>query len=247
MRAFNEKYIDNHSNIFNLISELQTIFHKSLGLFINYGYQSESYLRPLFSPKVLFIIKESYLCFLPSLIELNRQTGYFPKLLSLVEKLEKQGYVTYGKVASILACYYQECESVYRSFNTMMQVLEPVPQYHFKDFTRIKEDDDYLTHLDRIVLFLQDHLKCFLIDAYLFGSFGSDDYVKYWSDVDILIVVRKEVLQDHEKLIRLARVSRKARVLSYYVDPLQIHGFFVLAETDFQFYPSFFFPLVLFR
>jgi len=106
----------------------------------------------------------------------------------------------------------------------------------------------FLRPLFQLRDYLQKHFsKEEVFDFYVHGSLSTMDYVEGYSDLDTLVIVRKEVIEDPKWLIEFKRRLARSRTFLYLVDPLQHHGHFVITEYDMKAYPEPFFPLELFK
>lgn len=106
-----------------------------------------------------------------------------------------------------------------------------VPPYRFQDH--------------RIVEFrslLENEFPADIHGVMVHGSFGSGDPVAY-SDFDGLIILKDEVFQDPVRLTELAVKLHRMRSRMQQIDPLQHHGWFVLAAADLLQYPASFLPV----
>jgi len=81
---------------------------------------------------------------------------------------------------------------------------------------------------------------------YIHGSISTEDYVENYSDLDTLVIVRKEVFNDANRLKDFRRRLIKSSTFLYLLDPLQHHGHFIITEYDMANYDQFIFPLKLF-
>jgi hypothetical protein len=88
-------------------------------------------------------------------------------------------------------------------------------------------------------------LEPMLAGAYVHGSIATGEEVAY-SDFDALIILRDAAFEAPAVLGRLAARLGELRWLMFEYDPLQHHGWFVLAEGDLQNYCQAWFPIVLF-
>ena len=93
---------------------------------------------------------------------------------------------------------------------------------------------------------LQNHLKNDLVCALLHGSLGSEEIINY-SDFDALVIIRKAVIDDFERLSHVALKLHQARKYMYMQDALQHHGWFVLPEDALLAWDEFYFPLDILR
>lgn len=94
-------------------------------------------------------------------------------------------------------------------------------------------------------------LSCNAADMFLrsivHGSVATLDDTPGFSDLDLAFVVRRAVLVDPTRLIRLRRVAAKVLTSTYAFDPFMHHGPYYLSEIDLVWYPEAMFPLVLFE
>jgi hypothetical protein len=81
--------------------------------------------------------------------------------------------------------------------------------------------------------------------AYLFGSLADFEIAPGFSDVDCLIIFRREAMEEPEQLLEMRLELLHCLVHCYRLDPLQHHGFFCVAETDLAAYPEAFLALLL--
>jgi len=84
------------------------------------------------------------------------------------------------------------------------------------------------------------------ISLFLHGSIADRKYTAF-SDVDDLVVIRREAWQNAEVLMHTATIL--ARVAREYqnIDPLQHHGHWVITEFDLLLYDQSYMPLVIFK
>jgi hypothetical protein len=89
-------------------------------------------------------------------------------------------------------------------------------------------------------------LEPFLAGAYVHGSVATGEEIAY-SDFDALVILRDAALGSPATLARVALRLGALRRRMFEYDPLQHHGWFVLAESDLHNYCEAWFPSVLFR
>ena len=93
--------------------------------------------------------------------------------------------------------------------------------------------------------FLRERLPEALTEAVVHGSLGTGEEMGY-SDFDALVVLRDHVFERGSSLVRTAAILGEARRIMLSYDPLQHHGWFVLAEASLKRYPAAYFPTELF-
>jgi len=99
-------------------------------------------------------------------------------------------------------------------------------------------------HVIRMADYLENHLKDDLLAAFVAGSLGTGEEIRY-SDFDGIVILKDVVFDSRGRLIAAARRLNKALHIMLDFDPLQHHGWFVLAESELRRFPDFYFPVSL--
>ena len=86
-----------------------------------------------------------------------------------------------------------------------------------------------------------------LLGAYLFGSYASYDFIPGWSDADILLILSPKCFESPRTLLEVRDLLLHLQAYLVQIDPLQLHGFFVLTWADLIWYPQVYFPCALFE
>lgn len=84
-----------------------------------------------------------------------------------------------------------------------------------------------------------------LFGAYVHGSLGTYEEIPY-ADFDALAILKSEVFTSASRLTNVAMKLHDAQRIMISFDPLQHHGWFVLAESFLLAYPDHYFPVELF-
>lgn len=87
------------------------------------------------------------------------------------------------------------------------------------------------------------HFFCY---AGIHGSMSTLDYVKGFSDLDTLAIVKTSVVHDPRKIYALRKLMVRITKYMFQMSVFQHHGHLVATEVDLKFYPNVFFPTVLF-
>lgn len=111
----------------------------------------------------------------------------------------------------------------------------------------IEEDLEYLEPVRELNKFAESKLREYLVDMHIHGSIATRDYIKGWSDLDTLVIIRKNVLDKPEMLVKLRNLLYMSKKYFYKIDPLQHHGHLVITEHDLDYYCQTFFPTELFK
>ena len=143
-------------------------------------------------------------------------------------------WVTFDRYAKAIIEKYRQLLNV-KTVQTSSQLNVGIEPY-----------EDQNEHVRRMMNFLSKYLKDDLIGAYVHGSLGTCEEIAY-SDFDALAILKDEVFESPERLVRAARKLNHARKIMLDFDPLEHHGWFVLTEADLKFYCNAYFPVELFR
>jgi len=81
----------------------------------------------------------------------------------------------------------------------------------------------------------------------LHGSFGSGDFLKKWSDLDLIIVLKGSVFSSVNSLSFVKKELMKLSFYCYKIDPLAHHEFIFITEDSLLHYSSSEFPPSLFK
>ena len=101
-------------------------------------------------------------------------------------------------------------------------------QFNEEDYKKI--DSQYLFPLIRLKKYVNENLREFLVDFLIHGSMSTLDYSMGWSDLDTLVIVKKEILRYPDKLINLRKHIMTILPELYAIDPLQHHQFIITTE-----------------
>ena len=82
---------------------------------------------------------------------------------------------------------------------------------------------------------------------YLHGSLSTMDYISGWSDADTLMIIRKDVVKNHQKILKLRKSTIKIVKNLFRIDQHHLHGCFIISEEEMQFFPEIFFPLEILK
>lgn len=174
----------------------------------------------------------------------NKRFGFFPELYSCINKLKRNLSAREQDIIKLFGLFYKEFGDIVSGmFNGHRKVMQkkPCPAIAVNDYPEM-----YSGPLNQLKALAENKLKKYLSGFYLHGSLSTMDYIKYWSDIDTLMIVNKNTIGDYKQLIELKHIITQTRKLLFFVDPFQLHGHFVVTEYDLDYYPQSFFPLTLF-
>jgi len=109
------------------------------------------------------------------------------------------------------------------------------PQY-FKPligiYDLLNQEDDVKEHIENFVLT---------------NSLVSLDYVKGYSDIDAILLIKQSAFESPSTLKKVKKLVSRILKKVFIFDPLQHHSLFILNEIDLLHYPQAFYPTVLFE
>ncbi|GAG65040.1 unnamed protein product, partial [marine sediment metagenome] len=151
-----------------------------------------------------------------------------------------------NSIAKIIAILYVDFENNIKILKppTERKTIKNVKLLNSEEY--LSRDPKFLRPIVDLKQFIDKHMRDSLINYFVHGSMATLDYVKQWSDVDTLLIIKKETTVNPKELLKLRRYAYESTKYFYQIDPLQHHGHFVLTEIDLLYYPQPYFPLLLF-
>ncbi|MBI2541510.1 nucleotidyltransferase domain-containing protein [Candidatus Woesearchaeota archaeon] len=222
-----------------IIDFLQNELHEIVYSYVNGGFSNKGFmLYPLV--KDLSSSNKRKISYLRKVAEALNERGYdFSSTLRLFKKTSLNS----GNAPWFISCLYNDF-SVARKPKTKLETAKCKKL----DFDRYApEDKEYLKPVLELKKFADRRLREFLVDLHIHGSIGTGDYIKGWSDLDTLIIIRKKVLANPKSLVKLRDLLYMSKKYFYKIDPLQHHGHMVVTEHDLGYYCQTFFPSILFK
>jgi hypothetical protein len=112
----------------------------------------------------------------------------------------------------------------------------------YKNF--IKDDNVFKNKVLKVLdkfnnIFFKKYIKEFIIH----GSFATDDYIKNWSDLDTLIILKDSVMKNSKDLIKLRSKIHQIYIQILKFAPFQHHGLIMISEFDVEHYSGNFMTL----
>ncbi len=158
------------------------------------------------------------------------------------------GDVSPGKIASyqaaeILCAFYGDFQAI-ANLPAQTQKVKPACTV-FDPANYISEQRTHLRPLAALRQALETNRALFW-GAYLFGSYATHDFIPGWSDADVLLVLSPACFSDPAVLLKVRQQILQWQKHLFQIDPLQLHGFFIITWADLHWYPEYFFPLILF-
>jgi len=212
---------------------LQNRIHNSLDIFLN-GYS---------------LNKVSKLAY--PLIDINENP--FIELLGILDKLEgfeqskkiikkNQKTISKKEYAEILATLYKE---FYTSLPKTDLSTKKIDKINTFSSWNSKINDNEIKETMLTIKNICCNME--IIGFYLHGSLSTLDYIKGWSDADTLMIIKKDVVKDPKKILKLRKSTIKIVKNLFKIDQHHLHGCFVIPEEETHFFPETFFPLEILK
>jgi len=174
-------------------------------------------------------------------IKKNRAKS-FEKSLKILQKIRFNKYCSASYVCKIICSLYEELEQEVNSYN-IKTIKIKVNKFDRKYYSKKSE----LEPIVQLSNYINKELKDDLLEFLIHGSYSTLDYVKRSSDLDTLLIIKKDIIKNVDRLYKFKkRIYRTIKYL-WLMDPYQHHGHFTITEIDLKYYPQSFFPIILFN
>ncbi|MBI4682547.1 MAG: hypothetical protein HY757_05525 [Nitrospirae bacterium] len=238
-------------NLFSAVCHLQNQARTALFFFINGFFWLENAFH------VLYLFDRTHIespagniinNLRDTIRQLNKEYSMFKRTNDLFNR-QKSLRWSIKNAAFFFSLFYEEFSFAVSKLRTdeRISVIECAEVRPFDITAYPEEDQDFLSPLSALMSYANDNFKEHLSGFYLHGSLSTGDYIPHWSDVDTLMIVKKETIAAPEKLIQLRRSAIDSLKYFYQVDPIQLHGHMVISGFDADFYAEPYFPLSLFN
>lgn len=212
---------------------LQGRIHNSLDIFLN-GY-SLNKVSKLAYP--LIDINENPFI---GLVERLDQLEGFEQSKEIIKKTQKN--ISKKEYAEILTTLYKEFYSSLPKINLSTKKLNNINDFSSWN-SKIKE-----RKIKKIILSIKNICSNMdILGFYLHGSLSTLDYINGWSDADTLMIIKKDVMKDPEKILKLRKSTIKIVKNLFKIDQHHLHGCFIITEEEMHFFPENFFPLEILK
>ena len=208
-----------------------------------------------------YLNKKSHL-FYPFIDKINTKVfkTHFQRLYKLLSQLKintekrnvlfsflKEDRFNSEEIAFIISKLYEIFDEILNNFKSEVKEIKIECKKNFDPSVYEKIDENYLKPAILLWKYANKSLKEYLLGFYIHGSISTLDYVKGYSDLDTLIIVKKDTIANYKKLILLRKKIISSLRFLFMLDPFQHHEHFIFTEYDMKYYPQFFFPLVIFN
>lgn len=224
-----------------LINHIQVKLYELLSSFLNGCFSLKGYIL---YPLVKDISKSNKIKIRNLLKILEHLNNKYYDFSNSINEFKKLGNINSKKFAVLLSLIYKDFNKIKKQKTAI--VLKK--KCDVIDFSKYKKSDSQLIKpIIELKIFAEKNLKPYVSGFYLHGSFSTLDYVKGWSDVDTLLIIKKDTINNPKKILRLRNLMYKSRKFFHQVDPLQHHGYMIITEYDLNYYCQTFFPVEIFK
>lgn len=138
---------------------------------------------------------------------------------------------------------YAVCMNAFRAVQALYPKGKNRQSITLKKFSVLKEDAHALLLLKK----LAEQSTHLFTDVLVHGSVATRETIQYWSDLDVLVIIKDDVFKDISLFQQLVRTAQKIERAIYAFDPYQHHGAQYIMEADLLFYPEYFLPVAVMR
>lgn len=218
---------------------LQDELHEVTYSYINGGFSQKGFILYPLIKDLSLKNREKINCLRPVAEFLDENGCDFSSTLGLFRKNKVNGKTA----SSFISSLYRDFSGARKPKGVAMKAR--CTELDFSAYP--KGDFGYLEPVRGLEKFANEKLQEYLQDLHVHGSIATRDYVKGWSDLDTLAIIRKSTLENPRSLEKLRDLFYQSKEYFYRIDPLQHHGHMIIAETDLDYYCQTFFPLALFE
>lgn len=176
---------------------------------------------------------------------LHDLTGAFKRSAALVRQTDWT-VSRRSEQAELLAALYAELYEFLDRENVGQETVSVEPARDYETWLIHARDRQYLAPVDELRN-LMATLRSDVAGFYLHGSIATLDYVKGWSDLDDLVIVKESTVTDGKRLAGFQRSLFRTTAQLYSFDPSQHHGHGILAEQELRHFPRTLFPPPVWR
>ncbi|MDD5772188.1 MAG: hypothetical protein PHX78_01815 [bacterium] len=168
------------------------------------------------------------------------------KSIVLIEKY-LNNKLTINSIAEIIVQLYSDLKIAFSELEIGTNPCEIKIGENAGTFDARYYSDMGLQNILLIKKYAEDETKNDLIDFIIHGSYSTLDYAPAFSDIDLLAVIKDEVIKDPVKLLSLRKKMAVITKYIYYSDPFQHHGIAVISEFDLNYYAQPYFPFIIYK
>lgn len=181
-------------------------------------------------------------------LEINKIITRLPEVSRTVHHLGVKRITNSEQFAVLVSVFCQSLLNISTNDSKKEKVLINIFQSYEAWLNKAVDRNDFKSKLEIITKIKKtmDVIKSYIIDSFLLGSFSTLDYTK-WSDIDILLILKKNTIESSNDLLKVRRIVMKINKLLFTNDPLQHHGIFIISELDMKRYNQAFMPIENFR
>ena len=246
MKNFNSDiYIQNTSlhkiDKLYLINYVQDKLNELINSFLNGGFSSKGFISYPLIKDVSEDNKVKLKKLKKILDYLNDKDINFSKS---IEKFKKAKKINPRIFAILLSTIYDDFSRIKKN-KTKIWIKKKCETINFKKYN--KSDEKLIEPIKHLKNFAEKNFRDYISGFYLHGSFSTLDYIKGWSDLDTLIIIKKSAINEPDKLSKLRDFLYKSRKFFYKIDPLQHHGHMIITQYDLEHYCQTYFPVEIFK
>lgn len=174
-------------------------------------------------------------------------TAGAPAERALAELAQEPGDPTVEDVAQFVSAHYRHFGDLMRAVRPQVRRVTVTLPRELQPSKYIRKDEAYRSAVAELTLWARADLAWAFEHLNVFGSMATLDYVQGSSDVDLFGILKNEVVESPEAILKLRTSLKRLWPLLYRTDALQHHGILIFGSADISFYSQADFPLTVLK
>jgi len=176
----------------------------------------------------------------------NLRKNYFSGSRVMLASLSEKRAIYPNDYAELVSILYQEVYEYAEKLRLETNSTSVKVPLDYEEWSNKIEKEEYLAPAAKLRDQLLE-LESYITGFYFHGSVASLDYIPNWSDLDDLVILKKDTVLNPSKLKIFQEQIFQTKSQLYLFDPIQHHGHAFFSEMDMMYFPQSFFPLMLFE
>ncbi|MGE8127418.1 hypothetical protein ACQKQD_10600 [Methylobacterium sp. NPDC080182] len=166
---------------------------------------------------------------------------------ALAELAQEPGDPTIEDLARFVSAHYRHLGDLVRAVRPQVRRVTVTLPRTLQPDKYARKDEAYRSAVAELTLWARSDLAWAFEHLSVFGSMATLDYVRGSSDIDLFGILKREVVDSPDAILRLRKSLKNLWPFLYRTDPLQHHGILIFGPADIDFYSQADFPLVVLK
>ncbi|XYD08913.1 hypothetical protein R1A27_28920 [Methylobacterium sp. NMS12] len=170
-----------------------------------------------------------------------------PAERALAELAQEPGDPTVEDVAGFVSAHYRHFDDLMRAVRPQVRRVTVTLPRELQTEKYARKDEAYRSAVAELALWARSDLAWAFEHLNVFGSMATLDYVQGSSDIDLFGILKREVVESPEAILKLRTSLKCLWPFLYRTDALQHHGILIFGSSDISFYSQADFPLTVLK